>query len=56
MSGPAVAGDEFHFPTMLPFLVFEMTVGASFASMATLRSSQFGQELQGTIMNIFLCL
>ena len=52
--GTAVAGDEFQFPTMLAsFLVFEMTVGASFASMATLLSQSIPQELQGTIMNIF---
>jgi MFS family permease len=55
--GPAVVGAKtggFHFPIMLAsFLVFETTVGASFASMATLRSQSIPQELQGTIMNIF---
>jgi MFS family permease len=55
--GPAVVGvksDSLQFPIMLAsFLVFETTVGASFASMATLRSQSIPQDLQGTIMNIF---
>jgi MFS transporter, MFS domain-containing protein family, molybdate-anion transporter len=38
---------------LFSFCIFETTVGAAFASMATLRSQLLPQELQGTIMNIF---
>merc|ERR1712146_15868 len=53
--GPAIvsSGPMRFSVTLASFLLFETTVGASFASMAMLRSQSIPQELQGTIMNIF---